>query len=322
MKSKFIVVFVILGLIIPRSLGQSYKATAKLDSTSILIGDYLNVHLEVAVPKGNSISFPKINDQFFTSRNSSIEWIQNSKIDTIHSGNLELFRQTVTFTAFDSGQFVFPSIPILSKDSLILTQTDSLYFNVTTIPVDTTAAYKDIKGNVKTPFTFHEFWLYMKKYGFLILLITILVGLCTYLVVKYLKKKRKKYKPIEKIIVPKEKAHIIAFKALEHLRKKKLWEQGKVKDYYSELTDIIRTYLENRWRINAMEMVSSEILDAIKTLELSQQEIDHLQKLFQIADLVKFAKWDPLPTDHDIAFKSAHDFIEKTADYSESTHKN
>lgn len=322
MKSRFIVVFIILGLIFPNIYGQTYKATAKLDSSSILIGDYLNVHLEVAVPKGNSFTFPKINDQFFTSRNSSIEWIENSKIDTIRSGDLDLFRQTVTFTAFDSGRFVFPSIPILSKDSLLLTQTDSLYFSVTTIPVDTTAAYKDIKGNVRVPFSFHEFWLYMKKYGFLILLITILVGLCTYLVVKYLKKKKKKSKPIEKRVVPKEKAHIIALKALEHLRKKKLWEQGKVKDYYSELTDIIRIYLENRWEVYAMEMVSSEILDAIKTLELSQKEVDHLQKLFQIADLVKFAKWDPLPTDHDIAFKSAHDFIEKTADRSESTNNN
>lgn len=318
MKLKLIVVFVILGMIPHLISGQSYKATARLDSTSILIGDYLNVHLEVAVPKGNTILFPKINTPFFTALNSPIEWIESSKIDTSFSGDLQLFKQTITITAFDSGRYTFPSIPILSSDSLLMTITDSLFFNVTTIPVDTTAAYKDIKGNVKVPFTFHEFWLYVKKYGLLILLIAILIGLSIYFAIKWMNKKKKGVKPIIKKQKPKEKPHIIALRDLDYLKKKKLWEQGKIKEYYSELTDIIRVYLENRWDINAMEMVSSEILDAIIAIETAQKEADRLEKLFSISDLVKFAKWDPLPTDHDLAFKYANEFVSKTADHSES----
>lgn len=317
MKLKFIVVFVVLGIIPLLISGQSYKATATLDSTSILIGDYLNVQLEVAVPKGNSILFPKINTPFFSALNSPIEWIESSKIDTSFSGDLQILQQTITITAFDSGRYTFPSIPILSSDSLLLTITDSLFFNVTTIPVDTTAAYKDIKGNLKVPFTFHEFWLYVKKYGLLILLIAILIGLSIYFAIKWMNKKKKSANPIIKKLKPKEKPHIIALRDLDHLKKKKLWEQGKVKEYYSELTDIIRIYLENRWDINAMEMVSSEILDSITDIETAQKEADRLEKLFSISDLVKFAKWDPLPTDHDMAFKYANEFVLKTADYSE-----
>lgn len=318
MKLKLIVVFVILGMIPHLISGQSYKATATLDSTSILIGDYLNVHLEVAVPKGITILFPKINTPFFTALNSPIEWIESSKIDTSLKGDLQLLKQTITITAFDSGRYTFPSIPILSSDSLLLTMTDSLFFQVTTIPVDTTAAYKDIKGNVKVPFTLHEFWLYIKKYGLLILLIAILIGFSIYFTIKWMNKKKKGANPNIKKQKPKEKPHLIALRDLDHLKKKKLWEQGKVKEYYSELTDIIRIYLENRWDMNAMEMVSSEILNSITAIETAQKEADRLEKLFSISDLVKFAKWDPLPTDHDMAFKYATEFVSKTADYSDS----
>lgn len=322
MKLKLIVVFVILGMIPHLISGQSYKATATLDSTSILIGDYLNVHLEVAVPKGNAILFPKISTPFFTALNSPIEWIESSKIDTGLSGDLQILKQTITITAFDSGRYIFPSIPILSSDSLLLTMTDSLFFDVHTIAVDTTAAYKDIKGNVKVPFTLHEFWLYVKKYGVLIFLIAVLIGLLIYFMVRWINKKSRSSLPVLKRQKPKEKPHLIALRDLDRLKKKKLWEQGKVKEYYSELTDIIRIYLENRWDLNAMEMVSSEILEAITTIESAQQEANRLEKLFSISDLVKFAKWDPLPTDHDMAYKYAYEFVENTADQSEITETN
>lgn len=314
MKQKFIVV-IILFILIPFLLhGQSFKATAKLDSTNILIGDYLKVHLEVVTPKGTPVIFPQINAKVIEEAQYPFDWIESSKIDTTYTSLEQILKQTVTITAFDSGSYVFPSFPIFSFDSTLLTQTDPLSFTVTTIPVDTTAAYKDIKGNLTTPLTLHELWLYFKKYGFLFLVISLLISAILYLFVKYLKSK-KKTKNAEIIKVkPKEKPHIIALNELEKLRHKKLWEQGKVKEYYSELTEIIRIYLEGRWEIYAMEMVSSEIIEALREIHVLDGDINSLVKMFSISDLVKFAKWDPLPTDHDMAFKSAKEFIEKTAE--------
>lgn len=322
MKLKSIVVIAFLFSFPIILLAQNYKATAKLDSTTILIGDYLNVHLEVTSPKGTAIRLPKVNSDYLQSIGSSIEWIENSKIDTVLSGNQQILKQTFTVTSFDSGAYFFPVLSVLSLDSTILAQTDSLYFTVNTIPVDTTAAYKDIKGNLSTPLTLHEIWLYIQKYGLLILLIAILIGLVIYIIVKYaLKKKNNGLKPHQKE-KPKEKAHIIAIKALEQLKKKKLWEQGFVKQYYSELTEIIRIYLENRWNIYAMEMVSSEIISEVKKKEIDPLTIEILQKTLHSADLVKFAKWNPLPDDHDMAYKNAYSFIEKSAYLDETSNLN
>jgi len=322
MKLKSIVVIAFLFSFPIILSAQNYKATAKLDSTTILIGDYLNVHLEVTSPKGTAVRLPKVNGEYLQSIGSTIEWIENSKIDTVLSGNQQILKQTFTVTSFDSGAYFFPVLSVLSLDSTILAQTDSLYFTVNTIPVDTTAAYKDIKGNLSTPLTLHEIWLYLQKYGLLILLMAILIGLVIYIIVKYvLKKKKNGLKPHQKE-KPKEKAHIIALKALEQLKKKKLWEQGFVKQYYSELTEIIRVYLENRWNIYAMEMVSSEIISEVKKKEIDPQTIEILQKMLQSADLVKFAKWNPLPDDHDMFYKNAYSFIEKSADLDETSNLN
>lgn len=314
MKQKFIVVIILFILFPFLANGQAFKATAKLDSTNILIGDYLKVHLEVVTPKGTSIIFPQINSKVIEEAQYPFDWIESSKIDTTLTSSEQIFKQTVTITAFDSGSYVFPSLPILSLDSLLLTQTEPLSFSVTTIPVDTTAAYKDIKGNLTTPLSLHEIWLYIKKYGLLFLVIAALIAVIIYSILKYGLRKKGKENGSKSKATPKVKPHITALKALEHLKKKKLWEQGKVKEYYSELSEIIRIYLEGRWEIYAMEMVSSDIIDALRKIEVLEGDIDPLVKMFSISDLVKFAKLDPLPTDHDMAFKSAKEFIEKTAE--------
>lgn len=314
MKQKFIVVVILFILFPFLANGQAFKATAKLDSTNILIGDYLKVHLEVVTPKGTSIIFPQINSKVIEEAQYPFDWIESSKIDTTLTSSEQILKQTVTITAFDSGYYVFPSLPILALDSTLLVETNPLSFSVTTIPVDTTAAYKDIKGNLTTPLSLHEIWLYIKKYGLLIFVIWSIIAAIIYSILKYGKRKKGKNDGAKSKVAHKVKPHITALKALEHLKKKKLWEQGKVKEYYSELTEIIRIYLEGRWGIYAMEMVSSDIIDALRNINVIEGDIDPLAKMFSISDLVKFAKWDPLPTDHDMAFKSAKEFIEKTAE--------
>jgi hypothetical protein len=293
---------------------QEYTAKAKLDSAHILIGDYLNVHLEVTAPKGKSISVPQFNEKLWKEFELPFDWISNSKFDTLFTNDTYALKQTITITAFDTGQFVFPTIPVFDTDSQIVAQTNPLFFEVATVAVDTTAAIKDIKDISKIYFSFHELWLYLKEYALFILVGLSITGLIIYAVWRYIKKKRlEKPLPATKP-KPKIKPHIIALKELEKLRQKKLCEQGRTKEYYSELIDIIRIYIDEQWSVGAMEMVTSEIMDALKNTEIHEDLLKKFYQVSTIADLVKFAKYTPLPTDHDIAFKNCKEFVERTAE--------
>ncbi|MCL2167793.1 MAG: hypothetical protein FWH59_01560 [Lentimicrobiaceae bacterium] len=293
---------------------QDYSAKAKLDSAHILIGDYLNVNLEVTAPKGKSVIIPQLNDKILQEAEAPFDWIANSKFDTVVENDYYLLKQRITITAFDSGSYVFPAIPVFDVDSQIVAQTNPLFFEVNTIAVDTTADVKDIKDISNIPFSFHELWLYVKEYALFMVVGLLVIGLIVYTVWRYIKKKRTQ-KPV--IVVkpkPKIKPHITALKELEKLRQKKLCEQGKTKEYYSELIDIVRIYIDGQWEIGAMEMVTSEIMDALKNTEIHAEVMKKLYQACSIADLVKFAKYIPLPTDHDAAFKDCKEFVERTAE--------
>ncbi|MCL1849845.1 MAG: hypothetical protein FWF70_00285 [Bacteroidetes bacterium] len=296
---------------------QEYSAKAKLDSAHILIGDYLNVNLEVTAPKGKPVIIPQLNAKLLEEAEAPFDWIANSKFDTIVNNDYYTLKQTITITAFDSGNYVFPAIPVFDIDSQIVAQTNPLFFDVFTVAVDTTAAIKDIKDISKVYFTFHELWMYVKKYSLFILVGLLVIGLIVYAVWRYLKKKRAQKPAPEVKPKPKIKPHIIALKELEKLRQKKLCEQGKTKEYYSELIDIVRIYIDEQWDIGAMEMVTSEIMDALKNTEIHEQVLKRLHQACTIADLVKFAKYTPLLTDHDIAFKDCKEFVERTAKISD-----
>ena len=295
------------------AFAQEYSAKAKLDSAHILIGDYLNVRLEVTAPKGLPVFIPQLNEKMLEEAEAPFDWIGNSNFDTIVSNDFYTLKQTITITAFDTGNYVFPAIPVFSRDSIIVAQTNPLFFEVSTVAIDTTAAIKDIKGIAKMPFTFHEFWLYVKKYALFVAAGLLIIGLIVYAVWRYIKKKRAE-KPLPVVKPkPKIKPHITALKELEKLRQKKLCEQGKTKEYYSELIDIVRIYIDGQWDIGAMEMVTSEIMDALKNTEIHDEVLKRLYQACTTADLVKFAKYTPLPTDHDLAYKDCKEFVERTA---------
>ena len=289
------------------AFGQQGEVKARLDSTHILIGDYLNVQLSVKAPASIKVLFPAVQPWL----PDSVEMIGVSKIDTLIENNVAAYKQTVTVTAFDSGSFVFPALPFYTNDSILLGTTNPLPFEVTTVSVDTTLAIKDIHQPIKVPLTFKE----VLPYILAVLAVALLVALIVFLIMHYAKKE--KPKKVREKVVPKEKAHIIALSRLEALRKKKLWEAGEIKSYYSELTDIIRDYMENRWQFGAMEMVTPEIMAELERLHLSPENREMMRQILDTADLVKFAKWQPMPTDHDRCFKDAVGFVSATAETAE-----
>lgn len=305
MKRKFLLLVFTLCSFSSLIRAQEYHAETIVDSTHILIGDHLNINLTVKAPAGKPVIIPQINQEILG--DNGIEWIQNSLLDTLSEGNTSTYRQTITVTSFEEGQYIFPAIPVVDTDSSLLAQTESFSFNVTTIAVDTTAAYKDIKLPVRVPLTFKE----LVPYMLITLGSLIILGLIVFFILKYRNKKQTQTRTSRP--KPAVRSDIAALEALEALRKKKLWQAGKVKQYYSELTEIVRIFIDQRFEINAMEMVSEEIMAALAMKDTDTEAYNKLKDLLTVADLVKFAKWDPLPDDHDRCFKDAREFVELNA---------
>ena len=285
---------------------QTFQAMAVLDSNRILIGDQIHVDFTVTAPQNAAFIVPAITQEVLSG--SGIDLVGSSAVDTTIDGQSVSYHQQWTITAFDSGAYVFPSIPVLSPDSQLLAQSQALPFFVNTVAVDTTAAIRDIKGIAKVPLTFKEILPY--------LLIGLAAAAVIALLVWFILKHERKSKPQKKVVKvkPKVKPHITALKELEKLKTKKLWQNGQVKQYYSELTDILRTYIDGRYDINAMEMISSDILKELEGKDLPEPLRKELEQTLTIADLVKFAKMEPLPDDHDRCFKQAVNFVQETAE--------
>lgn len=287
--------------------GQGYKATAKLEPHTILIGDQVNLNLNFSFPSGTQVVWPSIKDTIL----GNIQVISRTKVDTSWSAdkkNLQL-RQELRLTCFDSGFYTIPPIRFyyrnLPDTTIRFEQTEIQILTVHTLAIDTTLAIKPIKGPVKIPFSILEYlpWIIA---GLLFLAIA---GFLIYYLIK-----TKKGEPIF-LLRPsvKYQPHEWALMELEKLRKKKLWQAGKMKEYYTELTDILRKYIEDRFRLMAMESTTGEILEDLEEKIGIQKEFrTTLGKILSMADLVKFAKYMPLPEDHEQSMEDAVDFINKT----------
>ena len=305
LKKIFILLFII-GFVNFQSHAQNVVASAKLDSTSkILVGDQVKLKVQFTFPTSTKILWPDLKDTL----TKHIEIINRSKIDTVKSDNKNLtLKQTITINSFEYGAFYIPKINFKykkNKNDTAFTEvlTDSIFIYSNTIPVDTTKAIRDIKGPLSVPITFKE----VLPYIVAIVIIAILVWLVLWII-----RKRKKGESLFGRAKPKLPAHIEALAALEELRNKKLWQNNKTKEYYTELTDIIRIYIVGRYNILAMEMTTDEIMVAIFPFMIQETLRKKFKEMLTIADLVKFAKANPLPNEHDGCLDTAFEFVNAT----------
>jgi hypothetical protein len=305
-KKYFFILIIFIIFPFANAISQNVIASAKLDSTNkILVGDQVKLKLQLTYPAATTISWPDLRD----SLRKSIEIVNKSKIDTIKNKdpkNLTL-TQTLTITSFDSGGFYIPQIHFKyknQKDTAFLeVLTDSLLLNVNTIAVDTTKAIKDIKGPMSVPITFKELLPYI--IGFILLAVIVLL-------LFWIMRKRKKGEPLFGFAKPNRPAHEEALDALEKLRNKKLWQNNKVKEYYTELTDIIRIYLQKRFNVLAMEMTTDEIMIALFPFMIQETVKKKFREMLTLSDLVKFAKANPLSNEHDGCLDTAIEFVNVT----------
>jgi len=278
---------------------------AKLDSNKFLIGDQVKLHLLVTKPKSANLNFPILPDSLA----DGIEIVERFKPDTLSKNeDILTLRQTFLITSFDSGKHTVPSIPFeFLRDSTIDTLfTDSVFFTVNTIPVDTAKkTIYDIKKPINEPFTIMEIIGYI-IWG-IVALFVIIAGIYVY-------RKFRKKEPLIKIPhKPADPPHVIALRELNALKEKKLWQNNHIKKYHTQLTDIIRKYIEARFVIQAMEMTSNEIIQAfLQEKYISEQCLLGLRQILTLADFVKFAKIQPLPDENDLSMRNAYQFVNDT----------
>lgn len=257
------------------------KVTSSVDTTRNKVGAEFLLTLKTIVGKNDKVKFPE------TKNFGALEIIESYKIDTVKKNeSIELIKK-YGLTQFDSGKYSIPKIRVVINGKPIFT--DSIALEVTNVKVDTLKQKMyDIK-TVQSAETSSNWWIYV-----LIILFLILISLGIFW---YLKIREKPQKEEEIVYTsPIEKATSL----LQSLEKKELWQKGEVKSYYSELTDIVRNYIEEEIQIPAMESTTSELIVSLKKvasqkkLKLSHETLSNLEKVLQQADLVKFAKVKPL----------------------------
>lgn len=285
---------------------QQVTVKASIDSTHILIGDQLKLLLEVEKPKTLQVQFPQVPDTF----SSKVEVVNRSKIDTfkLDDKTRQRLTQTLYITSFDSGKHQIPPFYFRMKNGQVLdsTATRELMFQVHTMKIDTTKGPVDIKTVYGAPVTLKEVMPYI--------LGVILIGALVFFIFYYIRWKKKNKPLFVKAEKPAEPAHIIALRELDRIKAQKLWQQEKIKQYYSEISDTIRTYIVNRFEIQALEQTSSETINALKPRRdlVDEKTLDQLQHVLSLADLVKFAKYTPLPDDNNLTLMNAYFFVNQT----------
>ncbi len=292
------------------SNAQDVKVSANIDSSSILIGQQTKLNLKVTFRVDNGketkITFPEIVDTI----RKEIEVVSQSKIDSVFDKN-DIYSltlsQSYSITSFDSGYWAIPPLKFMVNGDTNGLFTEPLLLQVTSVAVDTTLAIKDIKPPFTVDYGFLD-WIKDNMYVVYIVLITIAVVL----LIVFLVKKFNKPKPVVVVEAPKIPAHIIALEKLEEVKSKNLWQEGKLKLYYSSVTDVIREYVENRFKIQALEQTTEEILYGFRNVAIDEESKSKLKQLLLLADLVKFAKENPLPHENEISLTNAFDFVNGT----------
>jgi predicted secreted protein len=306
LHTYFIILFVSLFLILPKlSEAQRIKATASLDSTHILIGDQVNLTLELEKPENIRIDFPVLADNI----SEYIEILRQSPVDTvIIENNAIRLVQNFLITSFDSGEHRIPPFwfKLHMEDRVDSIPSNELFIRVFTMEIDTTRGPTDIKMPYDAPLTLKEVtpW---------ILGIILLAGIIFFIF--YYISRRKRNLPVFTLPVrPKDPPHVVALRELDRIRDEKIWQKDKIKEYYSQVTDVLRTYIEDRFGIPAMEYTTHEIMRAMAAAkdQLSDKSRANLGQILPLADLVKFAKYHPLPDDHNLTLVNAYFFINDT----------
>jgi len=264
----------------------AFAQTAVLDTNSILIGEQINFSIS------NNISKTEVWPTYEEFLAEGVEIIKVGELDTSEN----LISQNFIITAWDSGSYYIPPISFSAKS-----KTEGLLLTVQTIILEEGAELKDIKQPMEAPIGWSDIWPWLL--GFIVLALVI------FLLKKYVFNKKEEVKiEIKEVIIP---ADITALQQLTKLDKEQLWQAGSVKEYHTELSEIIRRYTENRFNFIALELATDEIISELKS-KVNNEQLASITILLQRADLAKFAKSKPDEDENKESMQLAKHFVGQT----------
>lgn len=290
----------ILATLFPMANAQQVKAGITPNAYNGLIGQQMQLNLTLSQPGFSPVFWPALQDTI-----GGFEILERSPIDTARTEKGLTYSQQLRVMAFDSGLYRIPPVSFYLADSTAV-MTAPIGIQINTVPVDTAQAFKAIKAPIDAPYTFRDFLPYL-------IIGLLLLALAAWLIY-YFSRKKKEPAPVvvkPKVIIP---AHEIAMRKLALLEEKRLWQQGESKAYYSELTEILREYIEKRFQVPALESTTDEILADMQKQPLTSFQLEKMKDLLLRSDLVKFAKYKPAPESQMAEMETVRDFVKSTRD--------
>lgn len=283
--------------------GANTVIKASLDSAYLLMGKQTLLHVSVVGNLPDSCNVQVVDTAW---RDVEIIGISEPTYKDLGNNRKELL-QDVIVQSFDSGMYTLPPIYFIDGGETIASNRPVL--KVLPVAVDSMITVHDYADVVDIKRHFLDYlpdWL--SDYGIWILLALVIIGGAGFVYFKWLRKGKLPLMPVKKPVPP----YQLAMQQLQTLHDEHLCEKGEEKEFYTRLTDILRTYLDARFGINAMEMTSGEILELIRKNSEAQSVYDNLRQILQLADFVKFAKMNPLPDENDLSMMNAYLFVNQT----------
>lgn len=302
---KRIVLFLIFSLShFLANVSAQVTVEARIDSLQMLVGQQTGITIDVSCDGKATVELPTF--QKGQQLAPGVELVEMMAADTtkLDDGHRMQVTRKYIVTAWDSSFYYIPPMKVRVNNKEYLTK--NLALKVYTLDVDTLHydQYFGPKDVMDAPFSWDD-W---KPVIASLVLILLLSGLAAYLV--YILRTGK---PLIRIVRRKRKepAHKVALTAIERIKTERTWAQEDSKEYYTQLTDTLRTYIQERYGFSAMEMTSGEIIERL-TQENDEEALAELRELFQTADLVKFAKWTTLINENDANLMTALEYINQT----------
>lgn len=284
-------------------LAQNITVTARIDSASMWIGEQTKLSFEISQQPDQKVVTPLFSDTIV----GGLEIVEPMKADTVTSpdGHL-LVTQNYVVTAFEDSLLYIPPYPfVLNGDT---TWSKSLSLKVIQPFVIDTASNQ--VTDIKSVFTPKFYWKGLIRKILIALLILLLIVALVIVVRRLMHKKSIFVSASPEPVLP---PYEVAISKLNSIKQQKLWQQNRTKEYHTELTDVIREYIERTFDIPCMEMTSDEIVAHLNHLKFeSKQAYVALLQLLHLADLVKFAKWNPAPDEHELSLSNAFLFVDQT----------
>ncbi len=280
---------------------QDISARAYTDKTEYEIGDYIFYTIEISYKQDLKVLKPILSDHI---KNAEVLKSDEPIIEESKGSKQILYKFIIS--VFDSADVIIPPIPIayqFGRDTTsFYISTNPVQFTVRSLQVNTAEEIKDIKPPITIPMDVLIIVL-------IITLILLILLLSLYYYIKNQKKKQKQLTRKRIYIIP---PHVKALTELHALEEQKLWQQGLVKEYHTKITEIIRRYFEERFHILALESSTSEIMEQLNRVVLPDGIYDSVKNFLENADLVKFAKFQPLPSINEEMMNQAVNIVENT----------